>query len=165
MDRGHDLQRDQWQRKKAAQQLRRVERAAPAAEIDAALGGAALRPGAQRRAIAVAVIGFPETVERGAVDAEQRRLPVGRRQTRRHRPRRFRDRKAGSQPVPITATRILSSPWHCQLCESGSGSFKSATAGFPARKSIPTARRRGKPCEIFVRFCRSGILAMSLQGR
>jgi hypothetical protein len=40
-------------------------------------GAAALRIGAERGAIAFAMIGLVEAVERRAVDAEQRGLPVG----------------------------------------------------------------------------------------
>src|SRR4051812_5428016 len=49
----------------------------PAGEIDAMPGGAALYIEAQRRSVALTVIGFPETVERRAIHAEQRRLLVG----------------------------------------------------------------------------------------
>ena len=52
----------------------------PAGQVNAALGRATLRIGAQRRAVALAVVGLVETVERRPVDAEQRRLPVRLRQ-------------------------------------------------------------------------------------
>ena len=48
-----------------------------AAKVDIVRGGAALGIGLQRRAVARAVVRLVETVERGAVDAEQRRLLVG----------------------------------------------------------------------------------------